>query len=72
MTRAAAGSRKKADQEKDAKGMDTEHRTSEDVNSDAEESAKQEERRSRRRDEGALSRIEDITYSVLRKHKSQP
>ncbi len=51
--------------------MDPVQRTS-DEDSTPESAAESEDRRSRRRDEGALSRIEDITYSVLRKHKPQP
>jgi hypothetical protein len=33
------------------------------------DSTKSDERRARRREEGVLSRIEDITYKVLRQHE---
>ena len=52
--------------------MDSVQRTSEGADPKADNSAEREDRRARRRDEGAISRIEDITYTVLRKHKPQP
>ena len=62
------------DSEKDAgkdPTMDNNQQSPED-DSQAPSLAEREERRTRRREEGALSRIEDITYNVLRKHKPQP
>ena len=71
MTHKAAGHTRELDRRKKGAKMDPVQRTS-DGDSKQDKSAESEDRRSRRRDEGALSSIEDITYSVLRKHKPKP
>jgi len=71
MTHKAAGNKYEPGRKKGTK-MDPAQRPSEGVDPKSESSSEGEDRRSRRRDEGAISRIEDITYSVLRKHKPQP
>ena len=45
------------------------HRTPETNSSSSQSAADAGERRSRQREEGVLSRIEDITYKVLRQHE---
>jgi hypothetical protein len=44
-------------------------RTADSNHSQAKSQSDADERRARRREEGVLSRIEDITYKVLRKHE---
>jgi len=71
MTHKAAGHKAQVGKKK-GRTMDPAQRTSERVDPKPETSSDREDRRTRRRDEGAISRIEDITYAVLRKHKPQP
>jgi len=44
-------------------------RTADSTHSEAKSQSDADERRARRREEGVLSRIEDITYKVLRQHE---
>jgi hypothetical protein len=44
-------------------------RTADSTHSQAKSQSDADERRARRREEGVLSRIEDITYKVLRQHE---
>ena len=53
-------------------GMDEFPRTPENDSSQSTKLSEREERRSQNRKEGVISRIEDITYKVLRKHEPQP
>ena len=52
--------------------MDEFPRTPENDSSQSTNLSEREERRSQNRKEGVISRIEDITYKVLRKHEPQP
>ena len=73
MIRKVTRRKPKAGKEQKEANMDhPSQRVPESADPKAENSDEREDRRSRRRDEGAISRIEDITYSVLRKHKPQP
>lgn len=45
------------------------HRTADSTQSQSKSQPNPDERRSHRREEGVLSRIEDITYKVLRQHE---
>ena len=45
------------------------HRTADTNQSQSKDQSDADERRSHRREEGVLSRIEDITYKVLRQHE---